>query len=437
MPIDRSVGHGYNGDESHAIRLNHTLKPCMAVLQIPFLTRNTSEDQGRILIVNTEEAFQRLERVLQTHSLIALDTESNNCHSYAPRICLVQFAVSTSLSNGADSTGFVFLLDPRKLDLRRLSPYFADPNKLFLFHSAANDLGQLWQEYRITIANLFDTQVAARLIGMKRTALSTILELEFEIEQSKSAQTSDWGRRPLSDAQIRYASQDVIHLIPLYRSLLTSLREKERLYEGLAVMEEIAHRDYSRFGNSTKTFWDYHATKRVPIHLMNVYQSLWNWREGEAKASDLPRHKIIGDKPLLLLTREQPTNLLRLQKCSGLSSQVTKIYGKKMLAAIEEGKRKGKPKLPENHVVEEQKGSSCEQQRDLFQQLRKWRQEISLNRGVDSDFVLGKHILQVIAEDAPASLDDLASSKLLSDWKFRHYGRDVVQIVRNVVLSKP
>lgn len=389
------------------------------------------------MLVDSEDSFQRLERVIQTHSLVALDTESNNCHSYSPRICLVQFAVNGRLGHGADRSGFAFLLDPRKLDLGRLRPYFADPNKVFLFHSAANDLGQLWQEYRISIANLFDTQVAARLIGMKRTALSTILDLEFGIEQSKSVQTSDWGRRPLSEAQIRYASQDVTQLIPLYRSLLSSLREKERLHEGLAVMEEIARRDYSRFGNTTKTFWDYHATKRVPIHLMNVYQSLWDWRESEAKGSDLPRHKVIGDKPLLLLTREQPTSLVPLRKCSGLSSQLTKRYGHKVLAAIEEGKRKGQPKLPESLAIEEQEGNSSEQQRDLLQQLRKWRQKISLNRGVDSDFVLGKHILQVIAEDAPASLDDLASSNLLSEWKFRHYGRDVVQIVRNVVLSKP
>ncbi len=407
----------------------------MAILQVPFLTRNDRFHQPRCVIVDSEETLQQLERVLRAHSQIALDTESNNCHCYAPRLCLVQFAVQNGHPRQAGSLGLVFLLDPQKVDLGRLRPFFADRDKLFLLHSAANDLGQLWLEYRISIANLFDTQVAARLTGRRRTALATLLEQEFGVSQSKSMQTSDWGKRPLSSAQVTYACQDVVHLIPLYRSLLNALREAGRLHEGLAVMEEIARRDYTRFGNSTKTFWDHPATKRVPLHLMNVYQSLWNWREHKAKATDLPRYKVVGDRALLLLSREQPRSLAQLRKCGGLSSRQLRKHGAELLAALEKGQRESRPAPHQAAPQLQTENSRSEQQRNLMQQLRKWRHEISLSRGVDSDFVLSKHILQVIVEAEPVSLDDLARSNLLVDWKLKHYGKDVVQIVKNAVLS--
>lgn len=386
--------------------------------------------------VDSEKAFQQLMMAIQCNSEIALDTESNNCHSYSPRICLVQFSVPKDLYPVVNDAETVFLLDPLKVDLGRLRPYFADPEKVFVVHSSANDLGQLYQEYRISIANIFDTQVAARLIGRKRTALAALLEQEFGISQSKSIQTSDWGKRPLNESQVNYACQDAAFLIPLYRSLKQSLRETGRLYEGLAVMEELSRRDYSRFGSSSKTFWDHPTTKRVPIHLMNVYQNLWNWRETVAKAADQPRHNVIGDKALLLMTREQPCSIAKLRKSSGLTKLQIKRHGSNLLEVIEIGRRKSQPEKPVPIAVSNSAERQKEQQSELMQRLRKWRQEISLIRGVDSDFVLSKYILQVIVEDAPASLDDLASSNLLGDWKFKQYGKDVVQIVRNAVLPK-
>lgn len=408
----------------------------MATFPVSLLTRNDRFRRPDYVLVDSEDTLQQLERVLQLHSRIALDTESNNCHCYAPRICLVQLAVQNDRPEPAGSSEPVFLLDPQKVDLARLRRFFADRDKLFVLHSAANDLGRLWLEYRISIANLFDTQVAARLSGLQRTALATLLEQKFGVSQSKSMQTSDWGKRPLSASQVAYACQDVVHLLPLYHSLLQALHETGRLSEGLAVMEEIARRDYSRFGNSTKTFWEHHATKRVPLHLMNVYQSLWNWREDKARAADRPRYKIMGDKSLLLLTREQPSSLGQLRKCGGLSSYQRKQHGAELLAVIEQGQRERRPVLRQPAPRWKTVNPQQEQQRNLMQQLRKWRHEISQSRGVDSDFVLSKHILQVIVEAAPASLDDLASSNLLVDWKFEHYGKDVVQIVKNVVLSK-
>lgn len=400
----------------------------MAVLQKPLFTRSVPSARWHCEYIATEESLRRLERTLQAHSLIALDTESDSFHSYASKICLLQLAVETGYRNSDTERTLVFLVDPQAVDVGCLRPYFADAEKTVVVHAAANDLGQLWQEYGISIANLFDTQVAARLAGMTRTSLRRLLEDQFGVLQSKKAQTSDWGRRPLSEAQLRYARQDVTHLIPLYRMLGNALHATRKLHEGLAVMEEIAGRDYSRFGSPTKTFWDYPATKRVPIELIHVYHGLWDWREKRARSANVPRHRIIGDRPLLLLTREQPADLKQLFSDVGLTAAQVALYGKELLSVLESARQEfphAAPSLPSKP-----KSRETPHRRNLMQRLRRWRQETSRSRGVDSDFILGQHVLQVIVDAAPSSLEDLARSNALGDWKLREYGEDVVRIVR-------
>lgn len=408
----------------------------MAALQTPFFTRNKHTRWSRCVFVDSEDALQQLERVLQAHSLIALDTESNNLYSYAPRVCLVQCAVQSRAAGATADSRLIFLLDPDRVNLRRLKPIFENPDKKFILHAATNDLGHLWKEFQIRLANVFDTQVAARLVGMKRTTLGTLLAEHFDVEQSKNFQTSDWGRRPLTQKQIQYACEDVIYLISLYRHFLQALRECNRWHEGLAIMEEIAQRDYSRFGSPAKTFWDHQATKRVPIHLMNVYQSLWRWREAAARQADCPRFKILGDKPLLILTREQPADWAALRRCQCLTSDQIRAYGQSLLEAIRTGRKTNAPARPRRHAGAQALSKAERRQDDLFQALRKWRADTSQNRGVDSELVLSKYALQVIAEDAPTTMDALAKRQVLSTWKLQEYGQELIRVVKAMVLPQ-
>lgn len=406
----------------------------MAAIKVPFLTRNKLGIGSRCTLVDSEEAFQQLVRVLKAHSLIALDTESNNFHSYAPRTCLVQFAVQ-SHPNRLSQGMFVFLLDPNRVNLRRLRPIFENPGKTFILHAASNDLGHLWKEFQIQLAQVFDTQIAARLIGMKRVSLAAILEKQFDVVQNKKPQTSDWGRRPFSQAQLSYACQDVAYLIPLYRFFLQALRSQDRLHEGLAIMEELARRDYSRFGTPHKTFWEHQTTKRVPIQLMNVYQSLWHWREEIARRLDCPRFKILGDKALLILTREQPADVLALKQCDCLTAVQLKTYGADLVEVIRRGQQERIPRPPRASATALPRAEE-RQQESLRQELRKWRHDTSRKRGIDSDFVLSKYTLEVIAKDAPDTLNALAQHKVLPNWKLQEYGQELIRIIRNMALSK-
>ncbi len=405
----------------------------MAVIRVPFATRNRNASNPRCTLVDSEESFQQLLRVLEVHTLISFDTESNNFHSYTPRICLVQFAVHRQAASGTQSFPLIFLLDPYRTDLRRLKPIFANPRKTFIVHSAANDLGQLWQQFGITIASVFDTQIAARLIGMDRTSLSYILENQFEIKQSKKPQNSDWGHRPLSQSQLKYACQDVAFLGLLYRRLLHALRVRNQIPEAMDIMQEVVRRDYSRFGSPVKAFWEHKATKRVPLSLMNVYRSLWNWREEAARTADYPRFKILGDKALLILTREQPADQEALKQTQCLTPAEFRRYGPELLGAIARGQ---KERIPLQPPVSNLNTSTQEvqQQANLFEELRRWRFATSRARGLDPDIILSKYALEVISEDPPLTFEALARRNLLGDWKLQRYGRELVRVVRAMAL---
>ncbi len=406
----------------------------MAVIRVPFATRNRTVSSPRCTLVDCEETFQQLYRVLEVHSLIAFDTESNNFHSYSPRICLVQFAVHRHINADGFSTPLIFLLDPDCIDLRRLQPVFADPTKTFIIHSATNDLGQLWQEFGLSVATVFDTQVAARMLSMHRTSLAAILDSQFGVEQSKKPQSSDWGHRPFSQSQLKYACEDVAFLVPLYRKLLHALRIRNQVPEAVDIMQEIVRRDYSRFGSPTKAFWDHRATKRVPLALMNVYRSLWNWREEAARMADCPRFRILGDKALLVLTREQPTDPVALKQTQCLSVTEFRRYGPALLDAVRRGQNERIPLQPAAKPRHRDARTPTGQQASLFQELRKWRRATSRARGLDPDIILSKYALEVISEDAPMTVEALAKRNVLGEWKLQRYGRELVRIVRAIAL---
>ncbi len=150
-------------------------------------------------VITHAAALRTLANELQRHPIIAVDTESNSLYAYRERVCLIQF--STPL---ADT-----LVDPLALDdLTPLAPIFADPKIEKVFHAAEYDLICLKRDFGFEFANLFDTLVAARILGRKHVGLGAILAAEFNVEQDKRFQRANWGARPLPPDHLFYAVQD-------------------------------------------------------------------------------------------------------------------------------------------------------------------------------------------------------------------------------------
>jgi ribonuclease D len=171
-------------------------------------------------LIETQEALRELAASLSEVPELAVDTESNSFHNYHERICLLQISVP-----GTD-----YLIDPIALqDLSPLKAIFADPGPEKIFHAAENDVVLLKKHFGFEFSNVFDTLLAAQILGYREVGLASLLSRFFSIHLDKGEQRSDWSRRPLSADQLRYAVDDTRHLIALRDKLHGELVKGMRL----------------------------------------------------------------------------------------------------------------------------------------------------------------------------------------------------------------
>ena len=171
---------------------------------------------GNPILVYNGAAFSQMIDHLSERRLLAVDTESDSLYSYYPRVCLIQISTYTDpdVEPGVITD---YLLDPlRCQQLDGLRSLLADADREVIMHAAENDLSLLQREHQFSFGQIFDTQLAARIMGWKKVGLAAILEKYFGVISNKHMQRTNWGRRPLTPEQIAYAQMDT-HYLPALR----------------------------------------------------------------------------------------------------------------------------------------------------------------------------------------------------------------------------
>ncbi len=181
-------------------------------------------------MMSLSESYLFVERAEQLHEVCArlaqsewltVDTEFLREKTYYPQLCLVQIA----------SANEVACIDPlRVTDLDPLIALFSNPNILKIFHAARQDMEMFWHSQRMLPAPLFDTQVAAPLLGYsEQMGYATLVKERLGIDIDKSETRTDWSRRPLTTSQLDYAAADVRHLAELFPKMRDELNQRGRL----------------------------------------------------------------------------------------------------------------------------------------------------------------------------------------------------------------
>jgi ribonuclease D len=363
--------------------------------------------------ITNDAQLLELAHQLQTESLIAVDTESNNLYAYVGRICLIQLSTRTQ----------DYIIDPLKINhMQPLIDVLANPAIEKIFHAAEYDLICLRRDFNAEVYNLFDTMFAARLCGIEQFGLGDLLRQFFDVEVDKSHQLDNWGKRPLPQESLRYAQMDT-HYLPALRDLfvekLTALNRIEESVEVFAdvLRIEVKEREFDEDG-----YWKLGRPQSLTRRQMAVLKELYLLREEIAREEDLPPFKVLSNNTLTTLARVQPHNINELFALRGLNNRQVRTYGNRLLTALDRGRSSRLPAPPEpdspDPVLAER-----------YIALHAWRKERAAARGLDSSLVLSKHTLWEIARRLPADFDSLRAIEGMGQWRARAYGDEILRLV--------
>ena len=349
---------------------------------------------------------------LSTQSRIAVDTESNSLHAYRERVCLIQF--STDVND--------YLVDPLVLeDLSLLSPIFADPKIEKIFHAAEYDLICLSRDFGFEFANLFDTMQAARILGYKSVGLDNMLFEKFSVKVDKRYQKANWGARPLTSEQVNYASMDTHYLISLRNVLEKELREAGRwefAEDDFSLAQDVDVPKEKQNGSSWKRF---SSRKNVSLRELTILSELTKCRDTIAERLDRPSFKVITNNMLLDIAQNVPEKDVDLAGL-GLSQKQIRLWGDEILAATKAGMNA--PLVSKQQA--ERPGDALLKRLD---KLKAWRKKEAEEMKVDSDIVLPKKYLNILAEHPPGSKDELKSIMCESPNRFQKFGDQIYLLI--------
>lgn len=363
---------------------------------------------------------------LAGQSVIAVDTESNSLYRYFPKVCLIQLTTFADAAEANPSNVVDYLIDPLALaDIQPLAPFLCDPTVDIILHAAENDILILQRDFSFQFHTIFDTQLAARILGWQQVGLAAMLEKNFGVQSDKRMQRTDWGRRPLTAKQIRYAQMDT-HFLPVLRmEMIQELKAANRWEEAKEAFSMLRQVNYYEREQPTRTFWQMRHTRDVAKEDLAILQALWEWREEEAQRRDRPPFKIATDQTLVNLTSHQPQTVNDLDQIGGLGQQQIRQYGKALLATIADAQTHP---VPEQPPVERSDAIEKPVQH-RYDHLRQWRTEVATERGVAPEIIFSNNILLAIAQQMPHTKAELLEIPEVGPWKAETYGDAILQML--------
>ena len=258
-------------------------------------------------------------------AVLAIDTEFLREKTYYAKLCLIQLATD-------DETAIV---DPFAVDdLRALAPVLENEGVMKLFHAGGQDLEIILREVGVLPRPLFDTQVAAALLGhAQQIGYAALVNAECGVSLKKADSFTDWSRRPLSGSQLEYAADDVAYLPRIYASMRAALEEKGRL--------SWLDRDFADMSDPARYAVDersrYRRLRRVSQlsrRQLAAAREVAAWRELEAQRRDVPRKWVITDEQVVEACKREPRSIDDLFMVRGLSDRLSTRDARAVVALI-------------------------------------------------------------------------------------------------------
>jgi len=367
--------------------------------------------------IRTASELESLAGTLARCQTIGLDTESDSLYHHKDKVCLVQIATDR---------GEAYLVDSLAVDLRPLGPAMADPGLVKVLHGADYDVTTLKRDFGFSFASLFDTMIAARLLGRTELGLVAVARDELGASLSKTNQKDDWSRRPLTPQQEAYALADVTHLVALRERLEARLAAAGRLEwlreecDAVAQLEPLVRR------RDPDAYLSVKGARRLAPRALAVLRELHAWRERRAEETDTPAFKILGNESLLKLAELAPDSEGALRAVPGVLPRLGRQAGA-ILAAVRRARTLPDEELPT--LPRSVRPIVPDVQLRRVERLKAWRVRKGQELGLDVAVVLPQRLIDRLAEAAPGDASALGRVEGLRRWRASAFGAELLAAV--------
>ena len=370
------------------------------------------------LWIDTPAEFDRFLASAANVREIALDTEGASFHRFVDRIYLLQLSTR-------DTTA---VIDPLSVGRpERFGALLEDERVEKVLHDADYDLRLLHQDYGWHARNVFDTRIAAQLLGLTSFGLAALLDRYFGVRLDKKHQRADWSMRPLTPGMLDYAAQDTMYLLELrdrMREALEragrwewALEEFQRL-EGLRWDEEDASAAFLRVKGARD------LSRRELARLRELVQ----WRDAVARELDRATFRVVGNEVLLEASRRAPRTIAELLEIKGVPRALAERRGHELLDAAKRGdavREADLPKFP--------RGQRWEREADFEEnvsRLKRVRDDAAMRLSIDPGFLCSRDRLEAVARRKPTTVGDLGDVKDLRRWQVAVLGGEFLEALK-------
>jgi len=376
-----------------------------------------SGSQALLYIDTQQEADDFLTDIADVRE-IAVDTEGASFHRFIDRIYLLQI---TTRERSA-------IIDPLPIGMpKALGDILQDSDVEVVFHDADYDLRLLHQDYGWHVNHIFDTRIAAQLLGIKAFGLAALLEQFFEVKLDKKHQRADWSLRPLPQGMLDYAAQDTKYLLDLRDQLKARL---EKLGRWEWAREEFERLEGTKWedDDSSLSFLRIKGARDLSRRELALLRELVPWRDSIAKELDRATFRVMGNEVLLEIARTAPRSARELSTLKGMPRGILDRGGHAILAAVERGLEVAEEHLP--RFPRAPKWDREEDFDDRVAKLKSVRDAAATRLNLDPGVLCSREKLESIARRKPSKVSDLDDVPGLRKWQIAEMGEQFVSALK-------
>jgi len=379
---------------------------------------NPRQAAPTVRYLDSSDTVGRFLEGIRDARLLALDTEGASFHRYIDRIYLLQLSTRDAHA----------IIDPLPIEPpAALGTLLEDRDVEVVFHDADYDLRLLHQDYGWQVRNIFDTRIAAQLLGVKAFGLAALLEQHFGVKLDKKHQRADWSMRPLTKGMLDYAAQDTMHLLQLRDEMKEQLERKGRWSWA---REEFDRLEGTRWApeDAADAFLRIKGARDLTRRELAVLREVTRWRDATAEALDRSTFRVVANEVLLEIARLQPTTADALGKIKGMPRGMMDRAANDVLDAVQRGLA-----VPEAQLPRFPRSARWEKDPEFDSkvgQLKAVRDAAAKRLDLDPGVLGSRERLEAVARLVPRSVEDLAAIPELRRWQVAEMGAAFVEALR-------